>query len=77
MIGMVILTYYEAESITKRGLGPSQAIVWQVDILRRAIDVASTHPSSCIRTENGKLLKYLKKKIQLLSVLDPLTHPSL
>lgn len=55
---MLILTYYQAESITKGGLGPGQAVVWQVDILCCAIDVASSHPSSWNWTEDGKLLQY-------------------
>lgn len=42
----VALTYYQAESITKGCLRPSQAVVWQVDVLCCPIDVAPTHPSS-------------------------------
>lgn len=57
----LILTYYQAESVTKGCLGPSQAVVRQVDVLCCAIDVASTHPSSWNWTEQDKLLHFTKK----------------
>lgn len=40
------LTHYQAESVTEGCLCPSQAVVWQVDVLCCAVDVASTHPGS-------------------------------
>lgn len=46
LIQRLVLTDYQAESVTKGGLCPGQAVVWQVDILRCPIDVAPTNPSS-------------------------------
>lgn len=39
-----ILTYNQAESVTKGRLCPGQAVVWQVDILCSSVDVAPAYP---------------------------------
>lgn len=43
---LLVLTHYQAESVSKRSLCPREAIVRQVDVLCCAVDVTPTHPSS-------------------------------
>lgn len=56
---MVLLTYDQAEGVTKGCLSPGQAVVWQVNILCRAINVTASNPGG-FKTDEKKSLIIIK-----------------